>query len=51
MAKRVMHKKNEIHYCYIRVDIIFSSPGQSPERAIVLPPASALTAVSAFAKC
>ena len=31
------------------VKVIFSSPGQSPGRAIVLPPASALAA--ALAKC
>ena len=31
-------------------DLIFSLPGQSPGRAIILPPALAL-AVSALAKC
>ena len=30
---------------------IFSSPGQSPGRAIVLPPASALAAASVLAEC
>ena len=30
---------------------IFSSPGQSPERAIVLAPASALALALALAKC
>ena len=30
---------------------LFSSPGQSPGRAIVLPPASALAAASVLAKC
>ena len=30
---------------------IISSPGRSPGRAIVLPPASALAAASALSKC
>ena len=32
------------------MQLIFSSPGRSPGRAIVLPPASALAAASALAK-
>ena len=39
----------------VRIEIIFSSPGQSPGRAIVLPPASALAlalaVAAALAKC
>ena len=35
----------------VSIFTIFSSPGHSPGRAIVLPPALALVAVSALAKC
>ena len=41
--------EKEIVFCQIIV--IFSSLGQSPGRAIILPPASALVAASAIAKC
>ena len=34
----------------MEVQLIFSLPGRSPERAIVLPPASAVAAVAALAK-
>ena len=42
-----------IHLCYVhfqRVMYIFSSPGRSPGRAIVLPLASVLGAASVLAK-
>ena len=40
-------------FCILTKSLIFSSPGQSPGRAIVLPPASALALALALAlaKC
>ena len=42
----VSFRKTALNYDFIW---IFSSPGRSPGRAIVLPPASALELASAFA--
>ena len=63
MAKLGIGKYSQSRYpkhCYLKVSTyikeysldefsIFSSPGQSPGRAIVLPPASAAVATSALA--
>ena len=41
----------DIFRCILVADSLFSSPGRSSGRAIVLPPASALTLVAVLAKC
>ena len=38
-------------FCVFFCVCVFSSPRQSPGRAIVLPPAAALAAAAALAKC
>ena len=35
----------------MRISLVFSLPGRSPGRAIVLPPALAMELASALAKC
>ena len=43
--------KNERSFCTAKASHIFSSPGLSPGRAVVLPPALALALALALAKC
>ena len=50
----VVHINNKVLrdlYLILKEDNIFSSPGRSPGRAIVLPPASASALAAASAKC